>query len=255
MAAMGRKRPFPSWPQADTHNISRLTPRALYVLPLFMSTDGDMRERHGRVLAELAEAGMAMVRRLSETMARTDDVQTQAQLGLAFHRVSRAVRQTMALEFRLAQDARREDSGAVAPAPTKPPPKPELAAAATPEPASPRAPAERTGWSEYESDDADEALDALDALLEAEDFDLDAAHEAVEVCIARIRQDIAAGPALAKADVPESAATAPARVRPGGALTGPGPNDRRSELMGATALAWPLIAAPRPSALAWRSSA
>ncbi|HEX7886317.1 MAG TPA: hypothetical protein VF474_10100 [Phenylobacterium sp.] len=215
-----------------------------------MSTDDDMRERHGRVLAELAAAGMAMVRRLGEAMARTDDVQTQAQLGLAFHRVSRAVRQTMALEFRLAQDARREDTGAVAPARAKPP-----AAAATPEPASPRAPAERTGWSEYESDDPDEALDALDALLEAEDFDLDAAHEAVEVCIARIRQDIAAGPALAKADVLESAATAPARVRTGGALTGPGPNDRRSELMGATALAWPLIAAPRPSALAWRSSA
>ena len=220
-----------------------LTARARYVLFLFMSTDGDMRERHGRVLAELAEAGMAMVRRLSEAMQRTNDVQTQAQLGLAFHRVSRAVRQTMALEFRLAQDARREDRGAAAPARPTPPA----------EAAPPRPPAERTGWNEYESDDSNEALDELDALLEAEDFDLDAVHEAVETCIARIRHDLAAEPALAEAGIRVSAASAP--VRAVGPSAEPRPGGRRSELMGASALPRPLIAPPRPGADVWRSSA
>ncbi|WP_156467090.1 hypothetical protein, partial [Phenylobacterium sp. CCH9-H3] len=78
----------------------------------------DMRERHGRVLAELAEVGMAMVRRLSEALLQARDPQTQAQLGLAYHRVSRAVRQTLALECRLAQEARRleRDLAATAPA-------------------------------------------------------------------------------------------------------------------------------------------
>lgn len=219
-----------------------------------MSTDGDMRERHGRVLAELAEAGMAMVRRLSESIQRTDDAQTQAQLGLAFHRVSRAVRQTMALEFRLAHDIGREDRGAAAPARPTPPAEAASPEAPPPKPASPRAPAERTGWSEYESGDADESLDELDALLEAEDFDLDAVHEAVEACIARIRHDLAAEPAPAEAGILESAAaSAPGRAGP--PLAGPGPGERRSGLMGATALARPLVAAPRPAAHAWRSSA
>ena len=149
-----------------------------------MSMDTDMQARHGRVLAELAEAGMAMVRQLSAAMLDAKDAQTQAQLGLAFHRVSRTIRQTLALEFRLAQDARRHDR----PVPTTARPTPQPAQAVTPRPPSP--PRERTGWDEYESTDADEALEELDALLDAEDFDLEAAHEAVEACIARIQQDL-----------------------------------------------------------------
>ncbi|MBJ7413261.1 MAG: hypothetical protein JHD15_23285, partial [Phenylobacterium sp.] len=80
-----------------------------------------MGERHGRVLAELAEVGMTMVRRLSEAMLQARDPQTQAQLGLAFHRASRAVRQTLALEFRLAQEARRLERDRAAPVATAPP--------------------------------------------------------------------------------------------------------------------------------------
>jgi hypothetical protein len=57
-----------------------------------MFIESDMRERHGRVLAELAEVGMVMVRRLGEAMLQVADIQVQAQIGLAFHRVSRAVR-------------------------------------------------------------------------------------------------------------------------------------------------------------------
>jgi hypothetical protein len=202
----------------------------LYVLVLFMSDHSDMSERHGRVLAELAETGMTMVRRLSDAMARTDDVQTLAQLGMAFHRVSRAVRQTLALESRLAHEARREDRGVDAPVRTTPPER-----ATPPEPATPREPAERTNWNEYESDDDHEALEELDALLEAEDLDLEAVHEAVETCIARIRHDLDAEPAevVVAAEQP-AAAPAPWRASP----RPPGPGGRRSELMSATAFAW-----------------
>jgi hypothetical protein len=179
-----------------------------------MFTDGDMGERHGRVLAELAETGMVMVRRLSDAMLATDDVQIQAQLGLAFHRVSRAVRQTLALEFRLSQEARREDR----PAPARETPPPE----ATPKPSRP--PAERTGWSEYERDDSHEALEDLDVLLDAEDLDLDAVHEAVETCIARIRHDLAAEP------IPAAGAAVLAR---------PAPPGRTRDRLFASVAGWP----------------
>jgi hypothetical protein len=144
-----------------------------------MFIESDMRERHGRVLAELAEVGMVMVRRLGEAMLQVADIQVQAQIGLAFHRVSRAVRQTMALEFRLAQAAHRD---AVA----LQPPLPARASASAP----PRPTAERVGWNEYERADSDEPLDALDELLEAEDLDAETVHEAVETTMARLRRDL-----------------------------------------------------------------
>ncbi len=141
-----------------------------------MSFEDDMRARHGRVLGELAETGMVMVRKLSDAMLATDDRQTQAQLGLAYHRVSRAVRQTIALEFRLFYERPREAKPAPPPAPPKPTP--------------PRPPVIRTGWDEYERDDSRETLDDLDDLLDAETLDMDAIHETVEACLDGIRRDL-----------------------------------------------------------------
>lgn len=217
-----------------------------------MSLDDDMRERHGRVLAELAETGMVMVRRLSDAMLRTHDVQTQAQIGLAYHRVSRAVRQTLALEFRLSQDARRDVASArPAPAPGSKPAAP------------PRAPTERTGWTEYERNDSDEALDDLDALLDADDVDLDAAQEAVEACIANIRRDLDVDPSPlglqpASHTFPAFGGAEPTEDwwrRPEPTAAHPDPSDRRSRLMGGVVLPPPVIALPRPPPLTWRSSA
>ncbi len=141
-----------------------------------MSFEDDMRARHGRVLGELAETGMVMVRQLCDAMLATDDRQTQAQLGLAYHRVSRAVRQTVALEFRLFYERPREARPAPPPAPPKPTP--------------PRPPAIRTGWDEYERDDSREKLEDLDDLLDAETLDMDLIHETVEACLDGIRRDL-----------------------------------------------------------------
>ena len=210
-----------------------------------MFTDGDIHERHSRVLAELADVGMVMVRRLSDAMLATDDMQTQAHLGLAFHRVSRAIRQTMALEFRLMQEARRDDRAV----PARPTPSPEPPQATPPRPA-----ALRTGWSEYESDDSDEALDVLDDLLGAETLDVGAVHAAVEASMDRIHRDLAADPVLVKAGVLD--ARAPARAGP----ATPTPRNRRSELMGATTFGRPALVAFQPTAQPrgqpiWRSTA
>lgn len=139
-----------------------------------------MRERHERVLAEMAETGMVMVRALSAAMEAAEDLSVRVQVGLAYHRVSRAVRQTIALEFRLAQAADRAAREPAAPRPaTTPAPAPE-----------PRPSPERGDWYEYERAEADEALEDLDVLLEADDADPEAVHAAVESCIVRIRHNL-----------------------------------------------------------------
>lgn len=222
-----------------------------------MSTDVDMRERHGRVLAEMAEVGMAMVRRLGETMLRTEDVRVQAQIGQAFHRVSRTVRQTIALEFRLAQAARADASDAsLAAAPVARP-------AASPPPSPPRAARERTGWNEHERPDCDEALDALEDLLDTEDPDPETLREALGASMARLRQDLTDDGILVQACVAASDGANFAHIdtdRPPGTSTTPERRNRRSELMGATGFAGFSTAtlpqaAARASPSPWRSSA
>ncbi|WP_197424583.1 hypothetical protein, partial [Phenylobacterium sp. CCH12-B4] len=119
-------------------------------------------------------------------------------------------------------------------------------------------PYERTGWDEYESSDSDEALDALDEVLDAEDLDLEAVHEAVETCIVRIRHDL-------DIELPEARISSPARGGGpaegrwrGSEPTAAPPAGRRSALLGAAAIpgppsmALPLKASPLH---AWRSSA
>jgi hypothetical protein len=80
-----------------------------------MSTPTEMAERHGRVLAELAELGLTLARALHEKALAAETPQEACELGLAFHRISRSVRQTLALEarlererLRLAREAREE---------------------------------------------------------------------------------------------------------------------------------------------------
>jgi hypothetical protein len=72
-----------------------------------------MSTRHGAVLARLTELGLALAERVqAEAMAATgaEDLDRMSQ---AFHRVSRSVRMSMALEARLAR-AEREEARALA---------------------------------------------------------------------------------------------------------------------------------------------
>lgn len=138
-----------------------------------MSSSDDMDARHSRMLAEIAEAGMAMVGRLSEALHAAKDTQDLVTIANAFHKVTRAVRQTIALEFKL-RHAPRE------PAALRPEPKP----AASPPPEREERP-ERADWNEYERPDWDEPLDAL---LSGDDRE--AINEALDISIARIRGDL-----------------------------------------------------------------
>ena len=71
---------------------------------MFMVIATDIAERHAQVLAELAELGLGVARRLAELALTAETPKEAADLGVAFHRVSRSVRQTLALDAKLARD-------------------------------------------------------------------------------------------------------------------------------------------------------
>ena len=118
----------------------------------------EMAERHSRHLAELAELGMAVARDLG-TATLQADVAQKAELGLAFQRAARSVRQTLALEARLARDVARVEEAARKHADQA------LKAKVSLKQARIGAVIEREIWAEYEEDDANEKLDAFSDLL------------------------------------------------------------------------------------------
>ncbi len=148
-----------------------------------MSSTDDMDARHGRMLAELAEAGMDLARRMFAASRQAGNNHDLVQLTEAFHTVSRSVRQTIALEFKL-RHAPREPAA----------PRPESKPAAAPPPERADRP-EQVRWNEYERSDWDERLDAL---LRADDRD--AINAAVDDSIARIRRDLSRAAGLAAPD-------------------------------------------------------
>ena len=71
-----------------------------------MDTAADMTERHRRILARLAEMGMAQAEQLHAAVVAEPVPERAAELSAAFHRISRSVRQTLALEARLERERR-----------------------------------------------------------------------------------------------------------------------------------------------------
>ena len=149
-----------------------------------MTTPADMAERHGRMLAELAEIGLSAARVLHERLLAAEDAQASADLGLALHRMSRSVRQTLALEAKLARDAQRADREA-------------CERAVSHRKARVKAAVEPLIWTEAGDDEtADTRLDAFDAFLDALSLDDDFLDTPIEAQIARIcaAMDIPAPP-------------------------------------------------------------
>ena len=67
-----------------------------------------MQARHGEILAEVVDMSLSLARKLHErAMAAETDEEVQAAAG-AFHRISRSLRQTLALEAKLERDSRRD---------------------------------------------------------------------------------------------------------------------------------------------------
>lgn len=69
-----------------------------------MSTDVQMAERHGRVLAELTELGLSLARKLHEKAEAAETLEDARAVAEAYHRVARSVRLTVNLEAKLARD-------------------------------------------------------------------------------------------------------------------------------------------------------
>jgi hypothetical protein len=67
-----------------------------------------MAEKHAAILGKLAEFGLNLARKLHDQGMAAETPQETADLARAFHSVSRSLRQTLALEARLARDAERQ---------------------------------------------------------------------------------------------------------------------------------------------------
>lgn len=124
-----------------------------------MSDRDDMAERHRRNLAELAELGMSLAREVHQRALSAEDAEEGQRLTLAFHRICRCVRQTMALEARLERDRRARDAAEIKQAAD------EAMARLKVHEDRVRAGVERLVWSEHEDDE-----DEFNAILESLDY-------------------------------------------------------------------------------------
>lgn len=73
-----------------------------------MTHNADKRARAEAMLGELAELGLMLARELAVQARETEDPEERVALVAAFQKTSRAVRLTLALDFRLERDAARE---------------------------------------------------------------------------------------------------------------------------------------------------
>ena len=153
-----------------------------------------MAERHATILAELSELGLVLARDLQARALAAKD-QAVADLGLAFHRVSRSVRQSLALEARLAREraAGEREAGERAAR--------EGVRRLMQRRAQVRAAVARAVWDEAEGEDeAEVLLSELDERLAEEALADDFTAEALDAHVARIRADL--GLAARRADLP-----------------------------------------------------
>ena len=121
-----------------------------------------MAERHARALAELTELGLAAARELGAAISEAATPGEKATLAAALHRVSRSVRQSIALEARLVRDAARHAQEAAAAA------REDVKRRVDRRKAQVTAIIERAIWDEHEEDEAHRLEDLLYDRLDAE---------------------------------------------------------------------------------------
>jgi hypothetical protein len=145
-----------------------------------MNSTPEMTERQGRVLADLAELGLELARDLKARALAAGTREDAEGLALAFHRMSRSVRLTLALESRLVRE--RHEAVKVR--------RGEVARAVQARKAQVQAALARQVYDERESDEAERLLDELDERLEEAGLYEAFAEGPVEACIARLRADL-----------------------------------------------------------------
>jgi lambda repressor-like predicted transcriptional regulator len=146
---------------------------------------------HAPILAELAEMGLSLARAVHEKALAAETQADLAEMTLAFHRISRSLRQTLALEAKLERDRTRQaqaaEIGTIRTCPQR----------ATERKAQLRTALEPIIWDEAEGEEAEVLLDVLDELLAEESLSDDFLAGSIEAHVERIRQDLglAAAPA------------------------------------------------------------
>src|SRR3569833_1678343 len=136
-----------------------LTKSGSHVLVSFMSDAANMKARHEAGFVVLADLGLSQARDLHARALAADDDKAACDLGLAFHRISRSVRQTYALESRLERERRlseREDRQDIAR---------ETLARVQRKRAAVRKAVSGLIWTEAEGDEAEQLIESLDALV------------------------------------------------------------------------------------------
>jgi hypothetical protein len=166
-----------------------------------MADEEHMTERHGRVLAELTELGLELARDLQARGLAAEDAKAAADLSLAFHRVARSVRQTVALEARLERDRQRLAREARSDL------QRETRARVQQRKAQLGAAVRREIWTEAEGEEAERLLDDLDDWLDEESLADGFAVAPIEAHIERIRADLGLPPPPPPPPEPEGAAT------------------------------------------------
>jgi len=74
-----------------------------------MHPDAAMMERHARLLGRFAEQAASLAEDLHGCALTAESVEEKRAISIAFHRMGRALRQTIALEAKLAHDSRRAE--------------------------------------------------------------------------------------------------------------------------------------------------
>jgi hypothetical protein len=141
-----------------------LTSAFSYVLVLFMASPSDTAERHARILGRFAELAESLAEHLHDEVLAAGTAQDKRDLTLAFHRITRSGRQTLALEARLERDRKLEavadlaSAECIARAPIERR-KAQIAAAV-----------ERLIWTEAEGKEAERLELALGDLMDEDDL-------------------------------------------------------------------------------------
>ena len=92
----------------ELFNRNRLTAGPIHILCLFMSEPIEPTWRHDLILNEIAGLCLNVARDLSRCAEDTDNPERKVKLAGALHQMCRSIRQTLALQARLARHVRRE---------------------------------------------------------------------------------------------------------------------------------------------------
>ena len=149
-----------------------------------MAEPAEIADRRARILAKLSELGLELACDLQASALAAEDLAAKERLALAFHRVSRSLRQTLALEARLERDAQRQVHEDLARAEKR------RTAGVEVRKAQVRAGVERMIYCEIEAEEAEMWLDDLTERLDAEALDDDFTDEDVDAHIERLAKEL-----------------------------------------------------------------